>query len=78
METTDISLWELYSENWELYTFFLLALLEVILRKIPTLSNISLVHTFDKVLDFFVKNRAKTPDSVIKHNHYTKEEKIQS
>ena len=42
--------------NWEVIVPLFLLFIEVFLRKIPTFSNISLVHYFNLILDFFVHN----------------------
>lgn len=48
-----------YYSNWELITPIFLLSIEIFLRKIPTFSNVSLVHYFNLILDFFVSNKAK-------------------
>ena len=72
MATND-NILDLFIENWELYSLIILAVIEYFLRKIPTLSNLSLVYTFNRLLDIFVKNNAIDDNSVDTKKHVVKD-----
>lgn len=57
-----------YLLNWEICTPLILLFIEVLLRRIPTFSNISLVGNFNALLDFFCTNKAKITDRAGKHS----------
>ena len=55
-------MFELIKDNFEIVALIILAVYELISRRIPTEGNWSIVHLAVKVLDIVVKNKAKSEE----------------
>lgn len=49
-------------ENWLVIATVIIAIYEVVARRIPTTGNWSIVHLAIQVLDIIVENKAKTKE----------------
>jgi len=53
---------DIVKQNWEVIAVVVLAIYEIVARRIPTTGNWSMIHLGIQVLDIVVKNQAKTDE----------------